>query len=97
MTNIILFTDCIYVFKYLITFFSCAMSVISVRIDKRIKKILEEAGVNISEEVKKFLNELAWKIEVKRRIERFNKVIESIKSAEQGYSADSVREDRESR
>ena len=72
------------------------MSVISVRIDKRIKKILEEAGVNISEEVKKFLNELAWKIEVKRRIERFNKVIEGIKSAEQGYSADSVREDRES-
>ena len=73
------------------------MSVISVRIDKRIKKILEEAGVNISEEVKKFLNELAWKIEVKRRIERFNKVIEGIKSAEQGYSADSVRKDRESR
>lgn len=71
------------------------MSVISVRIDKKIKRILEEAGINISKEVKEFLNELAWKIEVKRRIERFNKIIEGIKPAEEGYSTESVREDRE--
>ena len=72
------------------------MSVISVRIDKHIKKLLEEAGVNISEEVKKFLHDLAWKIEVKKRIERFNKAVEGIKPAKEGYSAASVREDRES-
>jgi len=72
------------------------MSVISVRIDKRIRRILEEAGVNISEEVKKFLSELAWRIEVKKRIKRFNEIVESIKPAEKGYSAKSVREDRES-
>jgi len=71
------------------------MSVISVRINKHIKEILEEAGINISEEVKKFLNELAWKVEIKKRIERFNKIVENIKPAESGYSAKSVREDRE--
>ena len=72
------------------------MSVISVRIDKRVKRILEEAGINISEEIKKFLNEFAWKVEVRKRIERFDKLMEDVKPAEYGYSAKSVRDDRES-
>lgn len=71
------------------------MSVISVRIDRKIKRILEEAGINITQEVKKFLYELAWKVEVRRRIERFNRIVEGVKPAEAGYSAESVREDRE--
>ena len=83
-------------FIFMYTFIYCEMSVISVRVDKRIKRILEEAGINISEEIKKFLNELAWKIEVRRRIERFDKLMEGIRPTEYGYSTKSVREDRES-
>lgn len=72
------------------------MSVISVRIDKHVKEVLEKAGVNIGEEVKKFLRELAWRIEVRKRIEKFNKIVKDIEPVEYGYSAKSVREDRES-
>jgi len=72
------------------------MPVISVRVDKRVKEILEKAGINITEEIKRYLNELAWKIEIKERIERFKKATEDIKPAEKGFSAKSVREDRES-
>jgi len=71
------------------------MPVVSVRIDERIKRILEEAGINIGQEVKRFLSELAWKVEVKKRIERFGKVVHGVPPAEKGFSAKSVREDRE--
>jgi len=71
------------------------MSVISVRIDKRIKEILERAGVNISYEVKKFLEDLAWQIEVKSRINRLDKILSKVPPAEKGFSSKSVREDRE--
>jgi len=42
------------------------MSVISIRVDDKVKKILKESGVDINREVKRFLEDLAWKIEVKR-------------------------------
>jgi len=41
------------------------MSVVSVRIDRKVKEILEKACVDIGKEVKKFLEELAWKMEVR--------------------------------
>ncbi len=89
----ILFT---YMFINLYTILYIVMKdVISVRVDKKVKKILEEAGVNISEEVRRFLEDLAWKIEVRNRIERFKKEVYGIEPAEKGFSAKSVREDRE--
>ena len=69
--------------------------VISVRIDRKVKEVLERAGVNISEEVRRFLEDLAWKIEVRNRIKRFKEFTSNIKPAEKGFSAGSVREDRE--
>jgi predicted transcriptional regulator len=72
------------------------MSVVSVRVDEKIKKRLEEAGVNVSAEVRKHLEDLAWQIELKKRLARLDKALAGIPPAQQGFSASSVREDRES-
>ena len=71
-------------------------TVISVRIKKEIKEELERAGVNVSEEIRKRLEELAWKIRTKRQIEKWKMIIGRMKPSEDGFSARSVREDRES-
>ena len=72
------------------------MTIVSVRIDEKVKKTLERAGVNISKEVKKYLEELAWKIELQESIKEFSKILENVPPAEEGFSVKSVREDRES-
>jgi antitoxin component of RelBE/YafQ-DinJ toxin-antitoxin module len=71
-------------------------TVISVRIRKEIKETLEKAGVDISEEVRKFLEELAWRIKTRRFIELWNELLKDVKPSEKGFSVESVREDRES-
>jgi hypothetical protein len=43
-------------------------SVISVRVPREVKEILEESGVDINREVRAFLEELAWKIKLKRHM-----------------------------
>ncbi|MGB9631560.1 MAG: VapB-type antitoxin [Candidatus Methanodesulfokora sp.] len=53
--------------------------VVSVRVKKRVKEILEEAGINISEELKRYLEDLAWKIEMKKSLEELDKVLRRIK------------------
>ncbi|MEM1545301.1 MAG: VapB-type antitoxin [Candidatus Methanomethylicia archaeon] len=71
------------------------MPVISVRVDEKVKQVLKEANIDISREVKLFLENLAWRIEVKKRIERLNSILSGIKPAEEGFSTASIREDRE--
>ena len=71
------------------------MAVVSVRVDEKVKERLEEAGVNISQEVKRHLEELAWSVELKRRLDRLDRVLASVPPAPKGFSAGSVREDRE--
>jgi len=72
------------------------MPVVSIRIDEKIKKTLERAGVNISNEVKKYLEELAWKVELQEAVKEISKLLEKVPPAEEGFSVRSVREDRES-
>lgn len=72
------------------------MSVVSIRVDKKVKEILEKAGINVSSEVREFLEELAWKIELRESIQRLSKILEKVPPAEEGFSTRSVREDRES-
>ena len=72
------------------------MTVVSIRIDDRVKKILERAGINISKEVKRYLEELAWKIELQEAVKELSKLLEEVPPAEEGFSIRSVREDRES-
>lgn len=71
--------------------------VISVRVRKGTKKTLEEMGVNITEEVRSFLEELAWKAKIKRKIEEWRSILERTKPSEKGFSVKSLREDRDSR
>ena len=43
-------------------------TVISIRVKREIKEELERTGVNVSSEVKKYLEELAWEIKIRRKI-----------------------------
>ena len=76
--------------------FTFCMTVVSIRIDEKVKKTLERAGVNISKEVKRYLEELAWRIELREAVEEISKLLEEVPPAEEGFSVRSVREDRES-
>ena len=71
------------------------MTVISIRIDEKIKRTLERAGINISKEIKRYLEELAWKIELKEAVKEISKLLEEMPPAKEGFSVRSVREDRE--
>ncbi len=72
------------------------MSVVSVRVDERVKRILEEHGVKTSEEVRKYLQQLAWKLELQERLEWWDGFLKGMPETESGFAAKSVREDRES-
>ena len=51
------------------------MPIVSIRIDDKVKKTLERAGVNISKEVKRYLEELAWRIELREAVEEISKLL----------------------
>lgn len=70
-------------------------TIISVRIKKEIKEELERAGTDIGEEIKKQLEELAWKARIKRQLEKWEGVLARVKPSETCFSVRSVREDRE--
>jgi len=72
-------------------------TVISVRVSKEIKEELEKAGVDVAKEVRKLLEELAWKVRVRKQVESWDRILSNIKPSVRGFSAESVREDRESR
>lgn len=76
--------------------FTKMSTVISVRVRKELKEELEKAGVDIAEEVKKMLENLAWKVRVKRQIEKWDKILSNVKPSMKGFSVKTVREDRES-
>lgn len=70
--------------------------VISVRVPKEIKRELEAAGINMSEEVKHYLAQLAWKVKCKRAVEEMNEVIRKrVKPSRRGFAAAQIREERD--
>lgn len=71
-------------------------TVVSVRIREEIKKLLEESGLDVGEEIRKYLEELAWRVKIKRMIEKWDTLLRDVKPSEVGFSEKSVREDRES-
>jgi len=71
-------------------------TVISIRIKKEIKEELEKHGINISREVRKFLEELYIKVKAKEYVNKWIKELKYVKPSEEGFSIKSVREDRES-
>lgn len=71
-------------------------SVVSVRVREEVKRILEEEGIDIGGEVRRFLEELAAKVRLKKYVEKWCKLLEEVTPSERGFAARSVREDRES-
>ena len=70
--------------------------VISVRVPKGTKSELEAAGINTSEEVKAYLEELAWKTRSRRALDEMNEVISKrVKPSKKGFASAQVRKDRD--
>ena len=70
--------------------------VVSIRINKSVKDTLKRAGLDINAEVKKYLDELAWKIESAKHLEHVRKIIGTkVKPSKPGFAVKSVREDRD--
>ncbi|MDT7891004.1 MAG: VapB-type antitoxin [Candidatus Nanopusillus sp.] len=70
-------------------------TVISIRIKKEIKEELEKHGIDISQEVKKFLEELYIKVKAKEYVNKWIEELKDVKPSEEGFSVKSIREDRE--
>lgn len=68
---------------------------ISVRVREEVKRILEESGIDVGEEVRRFLEDLAWRVKIRRFVERWDELLKDVKPGEEGFSVSSVREDRE--
>jgi len=73
-----------------------ASAVISVRVREEVKKVLEESGIDVGEEVRRFLEDLAWRVKIRRFVERWDELLKDVKPSGEGFSVMSVREDRES-
>jgi hypothetical protein len=72
------------------------MAVVSVRVDDKVKRRLEAAGVDVPLEIRHHLEELAWQAELKERLARLDRVLKDVPPVRKGFAAKSVREDRES-
>jgi hypothetical protein len=70
--------------------------VVSVRVRRGLRKYLEERGVDVSEAVRSYLEELAWRVQLKESLERLDEVLREVPPAPPGFAARSVREDRDS-
>lgn len=71
-------------------------TVVSTRIKTETKKILEKAGLNISEATREHLEELAWKVQLGEEVQKVRELLQNVKPSKRGFAVRSVREDRES-
>lgn len=71
-------------------------TVVSTRIKKEVKQILEKAGINIPIVIREHLEGLSWSLHVKEETKKLRKILEKVKPSKPGFSVESVREDRES-
>ncbi len=70
-------------------------TVISVRVKKKIRDLLEKEGIDIADEIRRYLEELAEKIIIRKYIEKWDNLLRNVKPSEKGFAEKSVREDRE--
>ncbi|MFP3256715.1 MAG: VapB-type antitoxin [Candidatus Nanopusillus acidilobi] len=71
-------------------------TVVSIRINEEIKEELEKHGIDISQETRKFLEELYIKVKAKEYVNKWIEELKDVKPSEEGFSIKSIREDRES-
>jgi hypothetical protein len=67
--------------------------VISMRVRKGLKRYLEERGINVSEAVRSYLEELAWRVRLKESLEKLDEVLREMAPRSPGLR----REEREGR
>jgi hypothetical protein len=67
--------------------------VISMRVRKGLKRYLEEKGINVSEAVRSYLEELAWRVRLKESLEKLDEVLREMAPRSPGLR----REEREGR
>jgi len=72
------------------------MAVITVRIPDGVKAKMREVNINWSEEIRKFIIQRIKEEERKRNLQKALEILERKESVERGFSAKSVREDRDS-
>ncbi|WCM36569.1 antitoxin [Sulfolobus islandicus] len=71
-------------------------TVISIRIDEKLKKELEELGIDYAELVRKYLEEVVRKEKLKRELKEADRIREELLKTHGYYSssAELIREDR---
>ncbi|WP_187287674.1 type II toxin-antitoxin system VapB family antitoxin [Saccharolobus islandicus] len=72
-------------------------TVISIRIDEKLKKELEELGIDYAELVRKYLEEVVRKEKLKRELKEADRIREELLKTHGYYSssAELIREDRD--
>jgi hypothetical protein len=59
-------------------------------------KEVPKNGVIFRRGVRVFFVDLAWKVKLRRQIEKWNRLLVGVKPSREGFAVGSVREDRES-
>jgi hypothetical protein len=59
-------------------------------------KEVPKNGASFRRGVRVFLVDLAWKIRIRRMVEKWNRLLAGVKPSREGFAVGSVREDRES-
>jgi len=72
------------------------MDIITVRIPDDIKAKMREVNINWSEEIRKFIIQRIKEEERKKNLQKALEILKGRKGVERGFSAKSVREDRDS-
>ena len=84
---------------YTVIFTPVGTAVISVRVDERLKRELEELGIDYADLVRKYLEDVVRREKLRREFERAERIREGLLK-KYGYfspSAELIREDRDSR
>ena len=59
-------------------------------------KEVPKNGASFRRKVRVFLVELAWKIRIRRMVEKWDRLLADVTPSREGFAVGSVREDRES-
>ncbi len=69
--------------------------VISIRIRKGTSRRLQNLGINSSKKAREYLENLAWKANAKKTVDKIEKLIKKYsKPSKAGFAVESIREDR---
>ncbi len=71
--------------------------VIGIRVPRELKRKLDELGIKYSEKVRRFLEELVWKENMRRILENIYRIRRRIGRVKGNLSAQFIREDRDER